>query len=75
MRQINPAVAGVFPHPPFAEGGGGRSTPPADNSRTNRRSETHEARQTKEERDETIHMNTLKLNFEVTGRVKVRSNT
>ena len=68
------AVAGVFPHPPFA-GGGGRSTPPADNSRTNRRSETHEARQTKEERDETIHMNTLKLNFEVTGRVKVRSNT
>ena len=74
MRQINPAVAGVFPHPPFA-GGGGISTPPADNSRTNRRSETHEARQTKEERDETIHMNTLKLNFEVTGRVKVRSNT
>ena len=31
-------------------------------------------RQTKE-RDETLQMSTLKLNFEVTGRVKVRSNT
>ena len=40
---LNPAVAGVFRHPPLAGWGKGGGTPPADNSRTIGRSETGQA--------------------------------
>ena len=68
--RVNPAVAGVFRHPPFA--GGVKRPQPITREPIGAAKRTR--RQTKE-RDETLQMSTLKLNFEVTGRVKVRSNT
>ena len=68
---LNPAVAGVFRHPPLAREGGGFKRPQSI-TRELIAAATRARRQTKA-REKSLPMICFNLNFEVTGQVRVRS--